>query len=584
MTQSQDANAAPPLESLPLSALYGDYAVGTAMGFAVDNSQRFDPWNTAYASPAYRDMLRRIEASGQTRTVVFQMWHPAEADKSDGRLNGPRSPYPAADGRRATLMDSIFQDVALAQGVGAAYIQPQLIQVAGGGTLADAPPAAQAAMFARIGLSVLTEPDDAYVGAQPAAGKFPLIILSHGLGGSHSMWASFAEFLASHGYVVAAPSFISDGGLPLVFHDEDSPFAKQAGPEGVRRAHQRIQGEYKVLPSFYRMMFDGYPSRSFDPGAARAIPGGAARATAMMRNLMRQRVADVALLTRTMRLLGEDDATCRVALASMGATSAARDLCGRFAGMIDGERAGFSGHSLGSMTSALAANHLPGANAAMGFNNGLPFAWTPPEMFGAGETDEGLPVGSRAPLFIMIGDEDAFVQNVFIGIFQNALSAAGGDPTEAFPLESERAVPDRIQNPQPVALSAYRRAVGDRAFAIVRDMDHDALVSDFARNFPWPEFERGERAFAQSPRRVRKPTGEAAYGPPGSAPAETYALLGWAELGDGGAAYMPHLIRDWHARAWFDWHLKGDQAARARLLAGDPFGPLTAARAEEAGR
>ena len=49
---------------------YGSYAVGTVTSFVVDNRQRFDPWNTAYASADYRETLRRIEASRQRRTVV----------------------------------------------------------------------------------------------------------------------------------------------------------------------------------------------------------------------------------------------------------------------------------------------------------------------------------------------------------------------------------------------------------------------------------------------------------------------------------------------------------------------------------
>ena len=31
------------LQELPPSAVYGDYAVGSALGFAVDDQQRFDP-------------------------------------------------------------------------------------------------------------------------------------------------------------------------------------------------------------------------------------------------------------------------------------------------------------------------------------------------------------------------------------------------------------------------------------------------------------------------------------------------------------------------------------------------------------
>ncbi len=83
------------LDAFPESAAYGDYAVGTFTSFAVDNRQRFDPWNTAYASPAYREMLRRIEAAGQTRTVIFQLWYPAVPDTAAGLNANMRGRFPS---------------------------------------------------------------------------------------------------------------------------------------------------------------------------------------------------------------------------------------------------------------------------------------------------------------------------------------------------------------------------------------------------------------------------------------------------------------------------------------------------------
>ena len=574
------------MDSLPESAVYGDYAVGVATGFAVDNRQRFDPWNSAYSDPEYRALLREVEAAGQTRTVVFQLWYPAEPDTVGGRLAGPRSPFAATSGRRANYYDFFFQasDMARTLGAAAQVVLPQFIHLRGGGTLAEADPATREAAFAEIGQRILNASQGAWQDARAAEGTFPLILLAHGLAGSHGMWSSFAEFLASHGYVVAAPTFVSDGGLPLVFHDEDSPFAASASPEELKRAYELLLGEYKVVPYFYRLLFGqegrGFaPPEHFDPATAQVVPGGVERATTMMRNLFRQRVSDVGLVLHTVRLLGASEATCRTGLASMGATSAARDLCGLLNGRLDSERVGLAGHSLGSMTAQLAANHLPGIRAAMGLNNAPPFAWTPEEMYGAGKTEEGLPVGSRKPLLLLIGDEDDFVQNVFVSLFQVAVARAGGDPAEAFPLAPERAVPERMENPQPVALSAWRRATSDRVLAIVRDTDHFTLAEDFARLFPWPKFQRGELPFGQTPERTRKPTGERALGPPG-APGTPYTQLGWATVGDAGEVYLPHVIRDWYARAWFDWYLKGDEKARARLREPDPFGDMTAVRQE----
>ena len=578
--------AAAQLRELPPATAAGGYAVGTLTAFAVDNRQRFDPWNGTYGTPAYRALLRRIEASGQTRTVVFQLWYPATP--GGVRPAGLRSPPPAASGRPANHFDLFFRDTDLAPQIGAAVQGglPQFIHLRGGGTLAEATGAVAEEASADIGRRILDAPMAAWVDALPADGSFPLILLAHGLAGNHALWVSLAEFLASHGYVVAAPTFVSDGSLPLVFHDPDSPFARQASEAELRQAYATILGEIKVMPYFYRLLFGqegrGFaPPEGFDPATAAIVPGGVARAGAMMRNLLRQRVADAGLVLHSVRLLGAPEDSCRASLAAMGATAAARELCGLLAGRIDGDRVGIAGHSLGAMTAQLAANHLPGVAAALAFNNGPPFAWTPQEMFGAGETADGLPAGSRKPLLIMVGDEDDFVQGVFIGLFQSAVAAAGGDVAEAFPLAAERAAPERMSNPQPVALSSWQRAMADRMFVIVRDTDHSTIVEDFARLFPWPAFQRGELSFALTPERRRKRTGERAFAPPSAGgEGEAYAQLGWAGIDGQGDVYLPHLIRDWYALTWFDRYLKNDGAAHRRLRAGDPFGDLTSVRSE----
>ena len=479
--------AAQSLPSLPPHAAYGDYAVGVATGFAVDKSQRFDPWNGAYARPEYRALLRRVEATGQTRTVVFQLWYPAPPDTARGRLAGPRSTFPAASGRRANYFDFFFQEGGpLSRRIGAAaqVVLPQFIHLQGGGVLAGADDATRQTAFADIGRRILNMPRGAWQDAWAAEGKFPLILLAHGLAGNHAMWSTLGEFLASHGYVVAAPTFISDGGLPLVFHDEDSPFAKQASAEELRQAYDLILGEIKVVPYFYRLLFgqagQGFaPPENFDPATAKIIPGGVARATTMMRNLFRQRVSDVALVLHTVRLLGEDRNTCRTALAAMGATSAAREsathhLCGLLNGRIDGERVGIAGHSLGSMTAQLAASHLPGVDAAMGLNNAPPFTWTPEEMFGAGEArDEGdgdgpLPVGSRKPLLIVIGRRGRFRPE---GVHRSVPVRGGGGrrrPRLGLPARPRARRPGSHGEPaagraERVAARGLRSDAGDRA-------------------------------------------------------------------------------------------------------------------------
>ena len=563
------------MHSLPPEAAYGPYAVGVATGFAVDALARFDPWNGFYGNADYQALLRRIDASGQRHTVVFQLWYPAVPSPGHQAQEPQRRPLPAASGRRANYYDFFFRDPhpAVRRAV-AAMAEQEFVQVRPGGALGDMGEAEQQAAVARIGGHILASPQGAWQDANPAQGPFPVIVLAHGLGGNHAMWATFAEFLASHGYVVAAPTFVSDGMLPLVFHDEDSPFRNQHEWSEVAAVHERLSDEFKVVPYFHRLLFDG----ETDPAKRKAVPGGVERATTMMRNLFRQRVGDVALVLRTVLSMGLDEPECRASLASMGATSAARPtsnshLCNLLNGRIDAGKVGVAGHSLGSMTAQLAANHLPGVRAAFGLNNAPPFKWTPEEMLG----DNGA--GARKPLLVMVGDEDAFVQGIFIGLFTNALREAGGDPKQAFPLAAERALPDRFGNPQPVALSGWQRARSDRVFVIVRDVGHDTLVNDAARLFPWPAFVRGELPFGQDPSRNRKATGEDAFAPQPPV-GEPYDELGWTVFEDGQEAYLPQVVRDWYALAWFDWHLKGDAAARVRLAADDPFGARTHVRKE----
>ncbi len=577
---SAPSTAAPQLSQLPAGAEYGSHAVGLAAGFAVDSRHRFDPWNAHYGRAPYRAMLRRVEASGQRRAVAFHLWYPAAPAPGGERLVGLRSPFPAASGRRAVYPDLFFQDSAAAAAAVAGELEAGMIHSADEGELDLG---VHQAAVSRLAATMVGQPLGAWWNARPADGAFPLVLLAHGLGGNSAMWASLGEFLASHGYVVAAPTFVSDGSPALVFHDEDSPYADRASPAELRRAYGLLAGEPKVVPYFYRFLFgrevgEGPGSLDVvDVGSVSLVPGGVERATTMMRNLFRQRVSDFGLLLGTVRLLGEERGTCSVALSSMGATSAARDLCGLLEGRLDDRPAGAAGHSLGSMTAQLAANHLPGVAAAAGFNNGPPFTWTPEEMLGGREAEDGLPGGIEKPLLLMIGDEDAFVQSVFVGLFQSMVSRAGGDPAAAFPLAPERALPERDDNPQPVALSTWRRAGAARMLVTVRDVDHGILVVDLPRVFSWTAFQRGEAAFGFAPMRRRKPTGTDALAR-SPAPGEPFDLLGWASAGASGEVYMPHVVRDWYLHAWFDWHLKDDEEARARLAGDDPFGGMTHAR------
>jgi predicted dienelactone hydrolase len=118
-----------------------------------------------------------------------------------------------------------------------------------------------------------SEPEAVDAGADPAGRPYPLIIFGHGFSSFRRQSASYAQHLASHGYVVAAPDF---------------------------------------------------------PGSYFGAPGGA-RLSAVL-----DQPADVSFI-----------------IDELGRRSA--DGAGMLAGLIDSERVGVTGHSLGGLTAILAA-------------------------------------------------------------------------------------------------------------------------------------------------------------------------------------------------------------------------------------
>ena len=294
--------------------------------------------------------------------------------------------------------------------------------------------------------------------------------------------------------------------MPFVFHDPSSQYAGQASEEEIDAAYELILNEEKVIPNFFRLFF-GIESlndevfENFSPKPGMAIKGGGERVTTMMRNLFRQRVSDVGTLIDTMKALGENSKRCRELLQGHGSIE---QSCGFFAGHIDGSKIGLSGHSLGSMTSQMGVDHLPGIATAIGFNNGAPHKWTPEEVYGWGETEDGKAVGNRKPVLQLAGSEDAFVQWVFSTLFQGWWPQAGGDVNEVFPLPDEQTLPTR-DNPMPVARSGYNRSIGDRMLINVHDANHSILTREPQLVFPMHKVESGEAEFGASPMGLRKP-------------------------------------------------------------------------------
>ena len=146
----------------------------------------------------------------------------------------------------------------------------------------------------------------------------------------------------------------------------------------------------------------------------------------------------------------------------------------------------------------------------------------------------------------VIGSDDYFIYNVFRKVLWTSIKESGGDPKEHWIIESEQTWPTE-DNPQAEATAAYERATGEKMLVVFTDEDHSTAVDDWEG-----VYEPGRKLTAN-----RLP-------PSPDAPIEEYEVLGWVEE-DGQQVYMPHLMRNYYLANWFDWTLKGDNEARARL-------------------
>ena len=522
----------------------GEFQVGSRALYFHDPDRPFDGWNARHASDGYQSMLAEVNAAGERQIVAAHIWYPVA---------------PGDATRAATFDDFARSRSAVFRN---AYAQGSLGFLGGLVSEDGAPPnfadrAALTAIAAEAQKRIVNSLHQAPI----APGRFPIIIAAHGLGGNSLMWAGFAEYLASRGYVVVAPSFISDSGLPNVLDSPDSRYAASAGQEGIDRAYQAILGEFKVIPGFYKYFFGAAGPTGFDGAAGggnlEAIPDGGRRVGEMMAEFFTQRVDDVETIINGLASLDKGGDACAADYAERGQPTHGAEVCGLFGGALDAERIGVLGHSLGSMTAQFSVARIDRVAAAAGYNNGPPRYWEPPGIFGGGTAADGQPAGSPKPVMQIHGSEDAFVQNVFRGLMWNTLSAAGGDPEEIWTLEQERVLPTD-ENPQPIARNAYNRATGDKAIISVKDTNHGSLTDDFSPLFSErsPITANGKRYWIAARPVPRKAVGEDALDP--SFQGEPYTPLGWGEVG-GVEVHLPTFIRNYYTRNWFDHHLKGDE-------------------------
>jgi dienelactone hydrolase len=139
-------------------------------------------------------------AAKTVRPVLIAMWYPADAVSRAT----PRARYRdyIAWPLRGTPAAHLADDVA-------AYERTELaVEVLGAERSRELTPGQVRELEALLATEMAGRP-----GATPAPGRFPLVIYSPGALGSPVENFLLCEYLASHGYVVAAGSFLSDRGI-----------------------------------------------------------------------------------------------------------------------------------------------------------------------------------------------------------------------------------------------------------------------------------------------------------------------------------------------------------------------------------
>lgn len=509
-----------------LSSAYtpGPYAVGVTSNFVKDFSRPFDAWGAQYKSDAYRDLLASINASGEPSTTATNIYYPSPSSGVRvARRAGlhPSALWAATSGRRQTTLDMFMGDETLAGHMMFFFQSRQTYQ--------------------------------SFIGAPLAEGRFPLVVMLHGLGGGLTTWNLAAEYLASHGYIVVTLAYASDSRDTPVFHDPNSLYAQTVNDEERLDAYLLRARESPVFTNFMRLLYgvegefeqlSDFP----DPATLHARQGGGLEAAQMMASLFEQRTEDLGAVIREMTALGDPTARCHAKLEQRGVT---KELCGFFEGAVDSDHIGVMGHSLGAITAQSALVFLPEVDTAIAFNNGMPRRWEP---YGGlpNASPSGLPDGVTKDIMLVIGSDDDFVHMVFRDIHLKWFEDAGGDIHETYPLDIEQVWPSP-GNPQPIARAAYERARGAKALIMFRDLDHDTLTDDaFDPEKPGTTATGRRVPFDRNATRLAR-----------------YDLKLWVK-DDGGPVFLPHQMRNYFVTAWFDWHLKGEEEKRT-MITQHPF-------------
>ena len=529
----------------------GPYRVGLTRVYFHDVGRPFDSWNARYASAGYQAVVGEINAAGERQIVAAHMWYPARPDDS---------------GRAASLADFSGSHSGFFSGAFERSFIGNAVEGISGADLSSGEDIfSRPRLLDAISKQINARAFRAAYAASIADGRFPVIIAAHGLGGVSILWSSFAQYLASHGYVVVAPSFVSDSGAPNVLDSPDSAYFARAGAAGLDRAYRTILGESKVIPGFYKYLFGHEAQIGFEGAPAglklSAVAGGGRRVGQMMGAFFEQRVGDLQTVIDGLASLDKDRASCAADYLRRGQQKHGAEVCGAFSAALDVGRIGVMGHSLGSMTAQFASALDDRISAVVGYNNGPPRYWEPPGVFGGATAEDGQPAGVPKPFLLMHGSEDAFVQSIFRGLMWNRLAAAGGRPEDIWLLERERVLPTD-ENPQPIARNAYNRATGDKMIISVRDVDHNSLVDDVKAlsSKQNPFVADGKKYWTEAQPGSRKALGREALNP--AFEGAEFVPLNWG-MAAGELVYLPTFVRNYYAKNWFDLYLKGEGRAGA---------------------
>ena len=343
----------------------GEYGVSLLPVYFHDPDREFDAWNAIHASDEYKALLKEINDAGEKHIVAGHIWYPTAEGSGQSRpatfadfsASKSKSFTEAFERQLLFYLRSIVNEEIMQDPANAETKQQELFSN-------------EATTFPLFNEIKKRFVNSSY-GAAIAPGNFPIIVAAHGLGcvepclgGDSFGWSVFAEYLASHGYVVVAPSFLSDSSSASVLDSPDSAFFAQEGLAGMDRAYQLLLTEDKVIPDFFKYLF-GYEEqadqeRFFSTTGLQFADDGGQRVGDMMGQFFTQRVDDVETIIDGLESLNKSRALCLQEYEAREQPKHGAELCGLFSDALDLGSVGVLGQSLGSMTAQFSVKELIG--------------------------------------------------------------------------------------------------------------------------------------------------------------------------------------------------------------------------------